>query len=124
MRDRRDRRGERRKSRSRSRSSLSYSPLRRHPECYRDILLEEGSRQREGEGAVDGRKAARLIAPRVSLRESSEEENEVVYEDEARDEEEERLRELDALRRLQSGLAAKARESLSRKANSPVKVGF
>ncbi|KAG7188158.1 hypothetical protein KM043_013376 [Ampulex compressa] len=127
-RSRSGRRSSRRRSKSSRRSTLSYSPVRKNPERYREILEEkrkkEGRQNQEGRGkerSKSNTRRSQVVAPRVSLRSSSEEETELC-EEEPKQEDEERIKELNTLKRLQSGLAAKARETIGKKVISPVKV--
>ncbi|KAK2588868.1 hypothetical protein KPH14_001734 [Odynerus spinipes] len=131
--ERRDKSQDRRKSRSRSksrsrRSSLSYSPVRKNPERYKDILDDKKKKDpkkerdtRQKSRSISKSRKIQTIAPRVSLRSSSEDEGEIA-DDEPKQEDEEKIKELNTLKRLQSGLAAKARETLGKKVISPVKV--
>ncbi|EFN88337.1 hypothetical protein EAI_02470 [Harpegnathos saltator] len=126
------RRGQRR---ARSRSTLSYSPVRKNPERYKDILEEQKRRDRKTRKRTSGRaksrstsrnrRGAQVVAPRVSLRSSSEDEADLADDEskQQQQEDEERMMELNTLKRLQSGLAAKARETLEKKSViAPAKI--
>ncbi|KMQ96045.1 serine arginine repetitive matrix protein 2 [Lasius niger] len=128
--------------RSRSRSTLSYSPVRKNPERYRDILEDRKQRQDQKRKTKSNKKSRSTsrsrrtqqiaVAPRVSLRSSSEDEVDLVDDEQPgkqqqqqqqeEDEERSRIMELNTLKRLQSGLAAKARETLEKKVITPVKI--
>lgn len=135
-RNRRERSRDIRRSRSRSRShskrsSLSYSPVRRNPDRYSDVFNARKSRDIKSNEATKKSKSKtrsisqnrkpQVITPRVSLRSSSEDEANV-DDDEPKLEDEERMKEINTLKRLQSGLAAKARETLGKKVISPIKI--
>ena len=107
---------------------MSYSPVRKNPERYRHIL-EENKKRDQKKNHDNKRKSRsnsktrklRTITPRVRLRSSSEDETDIA-DDEPKAEDEEKIKELHTLKRLQSGLAAKARETLGKKVISPTKI--
>lgn len=113
--------------------------MRKNPERYRDIL-EDRKQLRDQKKKARGDKAKSrstsrsrrtqqvTVAPRVSLRSSSEDEADLADDEpdkqqqQQQEDEERRIIELNTLKRLQSGLAAKAREALEKKASSPSKI--
>ncbi|KAK0160432.1 hypothetical protein PV328_007842 [Microctonus aethiopoides] len=122
----RNRRNSRSRTRSRSRrSSLSYSPVRRNPDRYKDLLDDKKQYRKSEVTKLKSRSVSRgkktpIIPPRVSLRSSSEEETEILDDYPKQQEDEVRQNEINTLKRLQSGLAAKARETLGKKIICPI----
>lgn len=112
------RKAPRRTSRRRSTSrSLSYSPARRNPERYRDILDKNGknrSRSRSKSSKPTSSKKLKPVVkliPRGSDKDSSDNEPADFQIDRIQESE----KELNVLKALKSGLAAKAKETLEKK---------